>query len=87
MSGFNGMRLRSPRALLRSCVVSLLARHGVQVSLVGRTAPKLERVQQEIEAGGGKARVSVADVTRPQDTQRMALAPAAQNPQESEGEA
>ena len=49
----------------------LLSQRGVHISLVGRTRAKLERVRHEIEAMGGKALVSVADIAQPRDSQRM----------------
>jgi NAD(P)-dependent dehydrogenase (short-subunit alcohol dehydrogenase family) len=42
-----------------------LARHGMQVVLVGRTAAKLERVAQAIRADGGRADIFACDVADP----------------------
>jgi NAD(P)-dependent dehydrogenase (short-subunit alcohol dehydrogenase family) len=43
-------------------IAKLFARHGAKVSLVGRTAQKLESVAGEIAAAGGEAVVHAADV-------------------------
>jgi len=49
-----------------------LARRGFAVALVGRTNRTLEAVAVEIQGAGGKAQVIVADVSRPEETERMA---------------
>lgn len=51
------------RGIGRACALAL-AGAGAEVALLGRTAAELDRVAGEIEAGGGKARVLVCDVTR-----------------------
>jgi NAD(P)-dependent dehydrogenase (short-subunit alcohol dehydrogenase family) len=48
-------------------VAVALACAGIRVALVGRTAAKLERVQQTIAAGGGECAVFFCDVAQPHE--------------------
>ena len=48
-----------------------LAAEGTQIALVSRDRTQLEKVAGEISAGGGKAAVFVADVSREEDVLRL----------------
>lgn len=50
----------------------LAAGRGAAVVLAARNGPALERIAAEIEAGGGRAAVAVADVGREEEVERIA---------------
>lgn len=52
-------------------VVQLLARDGAIVALTGREAGRVAEAVRAVEADGGQALGLVADVSRPEDVQRM----------------
>jgi len=58
------------RGLGRGCALALGAA-GAEVVLVSRTAPELDAVAGEIRDAGGEARVVTADVTRPEEVERL----------------
>ncbi len=59
---------------LGEAMAKALAGAGAEIALVARDRTKLERVRDEIAAGGGVAEVFVADVTREGEVARVAEA-------------
>ena len=49
-----------------------LASLGITVALVGRTLDKLQKVQEQITAAGGKAKAYACDVTNQEEVERLA---------------
>lgn len=54
-----------------SAVATLFAREGADVVLVNRSAERAAELQRAIEQEGGRCSVCVADVTRPEEVERM----------------
>src|SRR6476660_10345198 len=52
-------------------IARTLAREGASVALVSRSLPRVQRIADDIEAGGGTALALQADVTRSQDVRVM----------------
>ena len=48
-----------------------LAREGARITLAARRKDKLDALKQEIVAGGGSAEAVVADITSPEDRERL----------------
>ena len=57
---------------LGEAMAKALAGEGAQIALVARDRARLERVRDDISAGGGVAELFVADVTRENEVAKLA---------------
>ncbi|GIW42692.1 MAG: short-chain dehydrogenase [Candidatus Binatia bacterium] len=78
LSGTPGMLLENKVAVvsgagpgLGRAVAKLFAREGAAVVLAARNAQRLEELGREIAQEGGRAAVHAADITRPEDCERL----------------